>query len=120
MLLQIEERNIEPDITVLELAGRLALDRECQRIETRVEELAKKSAHRVILDITRVDYIDSAGIGLLAVATGKMKAAGGKLAVVVGPGRVLDMLKLTQIDNVVTVRGTVAEAELTFGESPAI
>jgi anti-anti-sigma factor len=120
MLLQIEERHIEPDITVLELAGKLALGRESQRIETLVEELTKKSARRVIFDMTKVDYIDSAGIGLLALATGKMKAAGGKLAVVAGPGRVLDMLTLTQIVNVVTVRGTVAEAELTFGESTAV
>ena len=48
-----------------------------------------------------------------------MKETGGKLAVVLGPGRVLDMLKLTQITSVVTVRGTVAEAELTFGEASA-
>ena len=72
-----------------------------------------------VLDLTKVDYIDSAGIGLLALATGKMKQAGGKLAVVAGPGKVLDMLNLTQMTAVVTVRGTVAEAELTFGESSA-
>ena len=33
----------------------------------------------------------------MGLASGKMKETGGKLAVVVGPGRVLDMLKLTQI-----------------------
>jgi anti-sigma B factor antagonist len=119
MLLQIEERHIEPDLTVLELAGRLALGRESQRIENLVDEFVKKSDLRVILDLTKVDYIDSAGIGLLALATGKMKRAGGKLAVVAGPGKVLDMLNLTQMTAVVTVRGTVAEAELTFGESSA-
>jgi anti-anti-sigma factor len=118
MLLQIEERRIEPDITVVEMAGKLALGRESQRIETLVEEFAKRSVHRVIFDLTKVDYIDSAGIGLLALSSGKMKAAGGKLAVVAGPGRVLDLLKLTQMTLVVTVCATVADAELAFGEVP--
>jgi anti-sigma B factor antagonist len=119
MLLQIQERHVEPDITVLELAGRLALGRESQRIETLVDELAKKAARKVIFDMTKVDYIDSAGIGLLALASGKMKESGGKLAIVAGPGRVLDLLKLTQITLVVTVCGTMAEAEAVLGGAAA-
>ena len=63
--------------------------------------------------------VGESGEGLLALASGKMKETGGKLAVVVGPGRVLDILKLTQITSVVTVRGAVAEAELTFGKASA-
>ena len=111
MLLQIEEKHVAPNITLVELAGRLALGREGQRIEGMVEELTKRSAKKFIFDLSKVDYIDSAGIGLLALASGKMKEAGGKLVMVAGPGRVLDMLKLTQMVNVMTVCGTAAEAQ---------
>jgi len=117
MLLQITERNIEPGITVIEMAGKLALGRESQRIEQIVDELAKKPAQKVIFDLTKVDYIDSAGIGMLALATGKVKAAGGKLVLVAPPGRVLDMLKLTQMLTVVTVCATEAEAAAAFGQT---
>ena len=119
MLLQIQERHVEPDITVLDLAGKLALGRESQRIETLVDELAKKAARKVIFDMTKVDYIDSAGIGLLALASGKIKDSGGKLIVVTGPGRVRDMLKLTQMVQVVTVSGAIAEAEAMLGGTSA-
>ena len=52
---------------LLQLAGKLAVGCESQRIEMVVDELARK----VIFDLTRVDYIDGAGIGLLAMATEK-------------------------------------------------
>jgi anti-sigma B factor antagonist len=110
MLLQIEEKRIDPDITVVELVGRLALGRESQRIETIVDELLKTGRVRVILDMTGVDYIDSAGVGLIALSSGRVKEGGGKLIVVAPQGRVLTLLKMTQVTLIVTVCPTLAEA----------
>ncbi len=116
MLLQIEEKRIEPDITVVELTGKVALGRESQRIETIVDELIKNGQLRVILDMTAVDYIDSAGIGLVALSSGKLKESGGKL-IVVAPegGRVLHLLKMTQIHLIITVCPTLADAVQALG-----
>ena len=110
MLLQIEEKWIEPDIAVLELKGRLALGRESQRLESLAGEMVRKGRLKAILDLTGVDYIDSAGIGILALVSGQLKEAGGKLAVVAPPGRVLDMLKLTQMGNILALNATTAQA----------
>src|SRR5713226_6669621 len=110
MLLQIEEKRIEPDITVVELVGKLALGRESQRIETIVDELLKDGSVRVILDMTGVDYIDSAGVGLVALSSGRLKEGGGKLVVVAPEGRVLTLLKMTQVTLIVTVCPTLAVA----------
>ena len=103
MLLQIAERLVEPDITVVELSGKLALGRESQRIENLIEELVKLGSKRVVLDMSGVDYIDSAGIGMVALAAGKLREAGGKLAVVAPGGRVLHLLTLTQMSTIVSV-----------------
>ena len=110
MLLQIEERKIEPDITVIQLTGTLALGRESQRIETMVQEFAESGRLRVILDMSGVDHIDSAGIGVVALSSGTIREAGGKLAVVASAGRVLQLLKLTQLNSIVTVCATLDEA----------
>ena len=115
MLLQIEERRMDPDITVVELSGRLALGRESQRIEFLVEEFAKRGVHKVIMDMTEVDYIDSAGIGLIALAAGRMKESAGQLVVVAPGGRVLQLLEMTQVNTIVTVCGTLEEAAQVFG-----
>jgi anti-anti-sigma factor len=117
MLLQIEERRIEPDITVLGLTGKLALGRESQRIETIVDDLIKNGYGRVILDMTGVDYIDSAGVGLVALTAGRLKESGGKLVVVAGEGRVLTLLKMTQVVQIVVVCPTIEAATAAFGQT---
>lgn len=117
MLLQIEERELEPDIALLELKGRLALGRESQRVEALAEELVKARRLKAILDLTGVDYIDSAGIGILALVAGKLKAAGGALAVVAPEGKVRQMLTMTQMVRILSVRSTVGDAVATFGET---
>jgi anti-sigma B factor antagonist len=110
MLLQIVERQMPPDITVVELTGRLALGRESQRIETLVEDLARQGAKRVIFDLTGVDYIDSTGISMVALASGKFKESGGALALVAPSGRVLQLLNLTQMSAIVKVCPTLDAA----------
>jgi anti-anti-sigma factor len=110
MLLQIVQREMAPDITVVELTGRLALGRESQRIEALVEELCRKSCKRVIFDLTGVDYIDSGGVSMMALASGKLKESGGSLALVASGGRVLQLLNLTQMNTIVSVFPTVAAA----------
>lgn len=118
MLLTIEERLIEPDIALIDLKGKLALGRESQRIESLVEAMTKDGRARAIFDMTGVDYIDSAGIGLLAFASGKLKQAGGRLVVVAAAGgRVRQMLSLTQINAIIPVCATMVEAMEMFGET---
>jgi anti-sigma B factor antagonist len=120
MLLPIRQRRIEPDITVVDLAGWLALGRESRRMETLLAELARKGELRVIFDMTRVDSIDSAGIGLVALAAGKLKASGGRLVVAAPAGRVLELLTTTKATAMVTVCPTVMEAADVFGPAPPL
>lgn len=111
MLLQIEQRQVEPDIIVVELSGTLALGAESQRIESLVEELIKKGSRRIVVDMSGVEHIDSAGIGMVALAAGRMREAGGKLAVVAASeGRVRQLLTQTQMNTIVTVCASADEA----------
>ncbi len=65
---------------------------------------------KLVLDMTGVDYIDSAGVGVVALAAGKMKESGGRCVVVAAEGRVLQLLSLTQINSIVTVCPTAQAA----------
>jgi hypothetical protein len=44
MLLEIHERQIQPDIVVVELSGKLALGRESQRVESMLHDLVQSGA----------------------------------------------------------------------------
>jgi anti-anti-sigma factor len=120
MALQIRKKRIEPDITVVELAGRLGLGRESQRIATLAGELARNGELRVIFDLTRVNYIDRIGVGLVARAARKLKASGGRLVIAAGEGRVLRRLTLAEVTTIVTVCPTVMEAADVFGPPPPL
>ena len=110
MLLEIAEREMAPDITVVELAGTLELGRESQRIETLVDDLVKRGSTRVIFDMRGVEHMDSTGLGMLALASGKLRESGGSLAIVAPGGRVLELLTLTQINLIVKVCPTLEAA----------
>ena len=110
MLLEIAEREMAPDITVVELAGNLELGRESQRIETLLDDLVKRGSTRVIFDMKGVEHMDSTGLGMLALASGKLKESGGSLAIVAPGGRVLELLTMTQINLIVKVCPTVEAA----------
>ena len=120
MALQIRKKRIEPDITVVELAGRLGLGRESQRIATLAGELARNGELRAIFDLTRVNYIDRIGVGLVARAARKLKASGGRLVIAAGEGRVLRRLTLAEVTTIVTVCPTVMEAADVFGPPPPL
>jgi anti-anti-sigma factor len=110
MLLEIAESRVD-DITVLKLTGKLALGREGHRIETMAENFGQDGHQKVIFDITGVNYIDSAAIGMLTMTAGKLKGAGGKLVLVSSPdGRTTQLLKLMQVTALVQLCTTLDEA----------
>jgi anti-sigma B factor antagonist len=99
MLLQIDKKQIDPDITVLEFTGKISLGRESQRIESMVNELLSQKVSKLIFDLSHVDYIDSAGLGIMTYCYGAMKTAGGTFRLAGATGRVLKLFQFTHLDN---------------------
>ena len=115
MLLRVEQRQVEPDITLVQFAGKLTLGPDSQRIEHLIDELVEAGRLRVIFDATGIDYIDSAGVGLIAMAAGRFKENKGRLVIVAPAGRVQHELRVTQMDRLVTVTASTDEAIAVFG-----
>lgn len=111
----VEHKTIEPDIQLLELNGRLVLGRESQRLEWQVEELVKAQKTKMILDMSQVPYVDSAGLGVLVGCNSKVKNAGGELRLAHIEARVLQLLKLAFVDSIFTIDETVADSSKAMG-----
>jgi len=56
----------------------------------------------------------AAGIGMLALATGKLRESGGKLAIVAPEGKILQLLNQTQMTAIVSVCPTLESASATL------
>jgi len=118
MLLQIETRRMEPDITLLELTGKISLGRESQRIETLVQDLLRQNERKIILDISRVDHLDSTGIGILAYCYGTVNRSNGELRITGATGKVLHLLQITRLDSVLPLCSSVEAACASLGAKP--
>lgn len=65
----------------------------------------------LILDLTEVPYMDSAGMGAIINYFVSCQRAGRRMVVVGVNGRVLELFRLTKVDNLLTIVATVSEAE---------
>src|SRR5271154_2375322 len=109
-MLEIQTRQLPPDITVLALTGRVTIGRDCKELEWAVENLVKEGRKKVIFDLTGVTHIDSTGIGIVVMSAGQIKKVGGELRVAGATAHVEEVLKLTSIDKIVVLHPTAAAA----------
>lgn len=65
---------------------------------------------RLIVDVERVDFLDSTGIGVLVGALKKVRAQGGTLDIVCTQPRLLKIFDITGLDKVFGLHTSVAEA----------
>ena len=114
MILNIQKKRIEPDIIVIELEGKICLGNSAKELEWAVAELQKANEKKVIFDLSGVTMMDSTGIGIVAMCSGKMKKAGGELKVAGAKGMVEETLKLTHMEAIVGMHATTAEAVAGF------
>jgi anti-sigma B factor antagonist len=119
MLLQIETRRIAPDITLVELAGKIALGRESSKIETLVQDLLRQNEKKLVFDVSRVDHIDSTGIGIMAYCFGTLNRSGGEMRLAGATGKVLHLLQITHLDRVLPLDASVEAACASLGRSAA-
>ena len=111
---QIQKTHIEPDIVVLEIAGRITLGRECQLVEWAVDELIKSGQKKVVFDLTGLDYCDSTGIGIIVMCAGKMGAAGGQLKLASLQPRIAELMRVTKLHLIMTFYPSAAAAAESF------
>jgi anti-anti-sigma factor len=115
MILQIDTKKVEPDIAVVQLAGKITLGRESQRIEAAVDELLKDGSRKFIFDLAGVDYIDSAGLGMITLCSGKVTQVGGIFRVAGAQGLAAKLFKITRLDTVIPFYPTVEAASEGLG-----
>lgn len=116
-LLTIEKRALDSGVVVLEVSGTLTLGRDCQQVEWQIDDLVSAKQVKVVLDASSLKQIDSTGIGIVVMCSGKLKKAGGELRVAGAGGMVENVLKMTHVDAIIKLYQTAAEAIESFTSS---
>jgi anti-anti-sigma factor len=108
MLVEFEYRG---DICLIRLEGRFATGQDSLYLHTKAEELKASGHVKILVDFSRVDYVDSTGIGfLIGIYTSVKKSPVGRFALANANRRVREVLELTRLAQVIQIYPNEAAA----------
>ena len=97
MITQTNTRQVEPDVTVIEITGGLNLGNTLISVEGAIQRLIQDGVRKLVLDLAGLSYIDSAGIGTIVMCAGqfggRMRFSGAQGAV----ARAFGIVRLKQV-----------------------
>lgn len=103
MILQLDIREVKPGSAVADLVGPLTLGTSLHAADARLQQALKNGLPRLVLNMTAVPYMDSAGLGVLITASGMAKEQGGELRLCAVSDRVLSLIKMTRTDSLLPI-----------------
>jgi anti-anti-sigma factor len=98
------------DVILAELDGRLVQSDELQALKSELALLAGERGMTLILDVSQVAYADSAGLGVMLYVDGLAQRVGSTLRLAGATRRLLEILKMTHTDKVLTLDPDVASS----------
>lgn len=94
---------------VFELSGGLDIATS-PTVRAALLEASQRGDHRLIVDLSNVDFLDSTGLGALIGAQRRAKEFGGDVRLVVGEGQIARLLRITGLLKVFGVYPTLEDA----------
>jgi anti-sigma B factor antagonist len=114
--MQIQERTVG-DVTVLDLQGKLTLGDGDELLRDKVNSLIQQDRKKVLLNLERVPYIDSAGLGEVVRTYTTVKRQEGSLKLLNLTKRIQDLLSITKLLTVFETFDTESEAIKSYTKS---
>ena len=115
----IVEKKHHDNFTILYVEGLIKLGESAEFFSSALENVLKNESSNVIIDFTKIDYIDSTGIGELVGYLGKFSTQNRKLILVNPSERIQKLLKLAKLDTVFKIYDSEDAAIAAESGSPA-
>ena len=104
--------------TVLEVGGEVDVYT-APRLRERLIELVDAGARDVVVDLERVEFLDSTGLGVLVGALKRLRTVHGTFGLVCAKEPLLKIFRITALDQVFPIFATVEAATDRAGSGPA-
>jgi anti-sigma B factor antagonist len=89
-----------PGAAIAHFSGKLALDEGCPLLRETVRAFLDSGHRRILLNLERVGFLDSAGLGELVRTHVAVRARGGQLTLINPSHNVRQLLRVTRVDQV--------------------
>jgi anti-sigma B factor antagonist len=103
MILATEIFEFDPDITGISCAGRFTLGTRLSETEALIQSLIDKGARKLVLDLTHVEFVDSAGLGIIMRVFGEVGQRGGQLRIAGPHEQVRRLFQITHTAAILSV-----------------
>ncbi len=91
-------------VTIVDIDGRIILGDELGQLRDTIRQLVAEGKKKIILNLAKVDYIDSSGVGELVGGYTTVRNAGGELKLLGLTQKVHDVLHVTKLYTVFDVK----------------
>ncbi|MCK4283355.1 MAG: STAS domain-containing protein [Candidatus Brocadiae bacterium] len=105
----------QDDITIVDIAGRFDAQ-SAPQIKSELHKLIEDGDTKLVLNLEKMDFIDSAGLGVLVSCLRKAAAHGGDLRLAEVPEFCRSIFELTRLTRVFDVNETEAQATEAIGQ----
>lgn len=105
----VEKRRIE-DSTLLNVEGVIKLGESAQFFAQALERALEEDEGNVLVDFSRINYIDSTGIGELVGYLGRFRDRNRKLILINPSDRIRKLLAIAQLDRLFTIYDSLESA----------
>jgi anti-sigma B factor antagonist len=102
MSLDIRERERE-GVIILDLSGRLTVGDEVSKFRERMHQLIDAGRRNIVLNMEKVDYVDSTGLGAMVMCFTTLQRAGGKVRLLNLTRRSIELLVMTKLTTIFEV-----------------
>ncbi len=111
--LNISERQVG-DVTILDMDGKITIGEGSVALRTAIRRLLEEGKKKILLNLARVSYIDSSGIGELVSSYTSIGKEGGQLKLLNLTQKLQDLLTITKLLTVFDVYDSEQEALASF------
>ena len=112
--MHITER-IANDVKILDLEGKLTIGDGAELLSDKVASVAFLGYNKIILNLAKVPYVDSGGLGQLVRCSMAAQKNNGSVKLIGLTSRITDLLTITKLANVFDTYDSEQDAIKSFG-----
>ena len=110
------KQNLKGDVMVLNLSGKIMGGPDHDKFQGEIKELINDGHVDILLDMHKVNWVNSTGLGILVSAFHTLKKNGGRLKICKVSDRIDNILNVTQLKLVFETFEDCQEALASFGQ----
>ena len=109
----VKERIVD-NVSVVIVRGKLMGGDETDEVHTKVKSILIAGRHNIVVDLSRVKWVNSRGLGMLMACFTSCRNAGGDLKIACATEKVNSLLMITKLMTIFETYETVDEAVGSF------